>query len=1027
MLGPVRAEVDGRGVDLGGPVRRSVLTRLVAAHGQVVSTDRLLEDLWPAVPSPTALAALQVHVSHLRRALEPDRPPRARAEVLVSAAPGYALRLPRANVDAWRFEDAVAAGTDLEHALADGAGPPYAEVSDTAWAAPEAARLTELRLGAVETLAAERLGAGDPAAVVALLDRHAAEHPTREEAVRLLALGLYRCGRQADALAVLRRTRRHLADEFGVDPGPVLRSVEQAVLQQDPGLWPAVPPVPRTARTVEADPRALVGRDPELAVLTAAARDAAAAGEVRVVWVDGEAGAGKTTLLDAFTRTLTGWTTTWGRCPEVDGAPPGWAWREVLDDLGHTDPLPQNTFHLARTVADHLAAVAPVLVVLDDAHRADDVTRQLLRQVVDQLDETAAVVVCAYRGTEAGAGLGLVRAALAPAAAAHLDLAGLGREAVAALARSAGGRALDPTTVDWLTDRTGGNPLFVRELARLLAGPGPLAPATGPPTTVPAGIADVLRARLARLPAATVDLLRTAALLGRELDVDVLARVLDGVPGEAGGDGDGGDAVEDGLDTAVVAGLLEETTPGRVRFTHALVRDVLADDLLPARRRRTHGRVLAVLEDLAPHDVDALAHHALAGLTPATAARAREHAERAATRAARTSPQRAAELLTGALSAHDLTRAPDPAVETRLRCALVAALAAAGDAVAARAAQTTALARAGDDEQLLHAVLTCWDAPLVWTVRRETAGDPLRLRLLDRLPAPTGPADVVRREHARFLELETWDVPAAIACSARALAAARQAGDPRLLCLALNLRGYAALGPDLDAERGALADELVDLAGRHGLDDFLAVGLWLRFLARASRGDRAGATAAVAEATAVAGSGQLGHLLLVLSLWHAVVDLTDGRLEEGARRYAGATAALAAAGDATAPYMAAVGRFATAWHRGRPREALAEVRAADASGRGATAAPLVLCLLDAGRQEEARRRWAAREPVRRDMLWLALTALHAHAAARLGDAEAARELHADLLPFAGRYAGLDCGTLPVGPVDDTLAVLRPLL
>ncbi|GAA0302532.1 hypothetical protein GCM10009528_19530 [Kineococcus aurantiacus] len=1011
VLGAVRAEVDGRGVDLGGPVRRAVLARLVAAQGHVVFTDRLLEDLWPGVAPPTALAALQVHVSHLRRALEPDRPARGKATVLVSLAPGYALRLPRATVDAWRFEDAVTGGRDLDRALAGWSGPPYAEVADSLWAAPEAARLTELRLTGVETLAAARLEAGDTAAVVADLDRHAAEHPAREEAVRLLALALYRSGRQADALAALHRTRRHLAEEFGVDPGPVLRSVEVAVLRQDPALLLAPPVVTGPAPAPAAEPRALVGRDTELAALRTAAAEAVVAGEARVVWVDGEAGEGKSTLLDAFARTLTGWTATRGRCPEVDGAPPGWAWHEVLDDLGTPgvpDTLPRGTFHLARAVAAHLAAAAPALVVLDDVHRADDVTRQLLRQVVDQLDGTAALVVCAYRASEAGPGLAVVRAALAPASAGHLTLTGLDRTAVAALAQQAGGRALDPATVEWLTDRTGGNPLFVRELARLLAGPGS-------PGRVPAQIADVLRARLSRLPAATVELLRTAALLGRELDVDVLAGLSAEDP-------------EDALDTAVVAGLLEETAPGRVRFSHALVREVLADDLPPGRRRRLHGHVVRVLEELAPHDVDALAHHALAGLTPATARPARDHAERAAARAARTSPQRAAELLTGALTAHDLTRAPDAGVAVRLRSALVGALAAAGDAVGARAAQTAALADAGDDADLLRTVLTSWHAPLVWTVRREPAGDPRRLAALERLlAAPTPAADRVRLEHARFLELETWDVPASIACSARALEAARGSGDPRLLCLALNLRGYAALGPDLDDERPALADELVEVADRCGVDDFLAVGHWLRFLARASRGDLVGADASAAAAASVAGSGQVGHLLSVLAVWRAVVDLVEGRVEEGGARYAEATAAMAAAGDASAPYMAAVGRFATAWNRDRLREALPDMRFADASGRSSTAAPLVLCLLDAELVEEARERWAARTPVRRDMLWLPLTTLHAHAAARLGDARAAREFHADLLPFAGRYAGIDCGTLPVGPVADALAACRPLL
>src|SRR6478736_5384872 len=104
VLGPVRAWVDGQPVDLAGPKQRSVLVRLVLAHGQVVSVDRLIEDLWEGEPPPKALAALQAYISHLRRVLEPGRQRRAAAQVIVSAAPGYCLRLPEAAVDVWSVE-----------------------------------------------------------------------------------------------------------------------------------------------------------------------------------------------------------------------------------------------------------------------------------------------------------------------------------------------------------------------------------------------------------------------------------------------------------------------------------------------------------------------------------------------------------------------------------------------------------------------------------------------------------------------------------------------------------------------------------------------------------------------------------------------------------------------------------------------------------------------------------------------------------------------------------------------------------
>ncbi|MGW2218831.1 AfsR/SARP family transcriptional regulator, partial [Nonomuraea sp. NPDC001684] len=100
LLGPLHATMDGRRLDLGSARQRAVLARLVAADGQVVSTDRFIEDLWQGQPPPKALAALQVYVSNLRRVLEPDRPPRAPAGVIVSAPPGYRLCLPDEAVDA---------------------------------------------------------------------------------------------------------------------------------------------------------------------------------------------------------------------------------------------------------------------------------------------------------------------------------------------------------------------------------------------------------------------------------------------------------------------------------------------------------------------------------------------------------------------------------------------------------------------------------------------------------------------------------------------------------------------------------------------------------------------------------------------------------------------------------------------------------------------------------------------------------------------------------------------------------------
>ncbi|MDQ7809358.1 AfsR/SARP family transcriptional regulator [Amycolatopsis sp. A133] len=237
VLGAVRAlRDDGSPVELGGPRHREVLARLVAAEGRMVTTDTLVDDLWTDPPA-RAVGALRTFVAALRRALEPDRPPRTPPRVIVTEGPGYALRLPRADVDVHRFEDALdrtrrtpGAVTELSAALAAWRGTAYADVPGSAWAQRERTRLEELRLTAVELRARVLLDAGRGGDLVAELGAHVTEHPWREPAWGLLARALHRAGRQADALATLRRARAMLVDQLGLDPGPDLRRLETDIL-----------------------------------------------------------------------------------------------------------------------------------------------------------------------------------------------------------------------------------------------------------------------------------------------------------------------------------------------------------------------------------------------------------------------------------------------------------------------------------------------------------------------------------------------------------------------------------------------------------------------------------------------------------------------------------------------------------------------------------------------------------------------------------------------------------------------------
>jgi DNA-binding SARP family transcriptional activator len=246
VLGPLEVTADGVPVGVGGPRQRCVLARLVAARGQVVSTGRLIEDLYAGGAPPGAHAAVQSYVSRLRRVLEPGRAAWAPAGVLVASSPGYAVRLADGAVDAWSFEDEVSRAADLTDpaaaharlsaALARWRGTAFEEFGGLPWADLEASRLAELRLTALEARAGTALRLGRAAQVVADLERMTADQPLREEGWRLLALALYQSGRQADALAALRRVRALLATELGVDPGTALRDLERDILAQRPRL-----------------------------------------------------------------------------------------------------------------------------------------------------------------------------------------------------------------------------------------------------------------------------------------------------------------------------------------------------------------------------------------------------------------------------------------------------------------------------------------------------------------------------------------------------------------------------------------------------------------------------------------------------------------------------------------------------------------------------------------------------------------------------------------------------------------------
>ncbi|WP_431951709.1 BTAD domain-containing putative transcriptional regulator [Nocardia lijiangensis] len=1039
VLGSFAAEAGGESLPLGGPRQRGVLALLVAARGQVVPVDRMVEDLWRGEAPSRALASLQAYVSNLRRLLEPGRPPRTPARLLVSASPGYALRLPQEAVDAWRFEqlldqaralaDPRDARARLDEALALWRGPAFAEVADEPWAVAETARLNELRLVARELHIAAGLRLGHPATVVPEAERLTRDDPLREEGWRLYALALWSSGRQADALTALRRARTTFADELGLDPGPDLVALEEAILtQRTDVLRAAVPPHPADPPRPQATaspppnngPRAttFVGREGELSALVTAAGEAAADG-VRVALVTGEAGLGKSTLLEHLGARLgqDGWLVAAGRCPGVDSAPPAWAWVEALrkvavsvppgefaDGLAPllSDSAPVNgdaaagRFRLRQAVWNWLSAAAadrPVVVVLDDLHWADDATLELLGGGVDA--RAPILVVAAYRADESER-LTETLGSLARTAPLRLDLPGLNGEAVAELVRAE--CEADDATVAGIAERTGGNPFYVRESARLLNGEGALIALS----EVPEGVRDVLRRRLARLPESGVSVLRLAAVAGRESSVDVLVRAADT-------DEDG---VLDALDAGVIAGLLDEPGPGRVRFVHALVRDTLVTDVSRVRTTRMHARIAAALEGSG--DVAALAHHyARAGSPKAVGycVRAAELAE------ARYAHDVAAALLTDAV-----TNSTEPDERVGLLGRLLRAQVRAGAFAAARHTRERAVEYAesiGRDD-LMIAAFTAWTEPTPWQARTYGTVD---RPIVDRLSRLLERIDLA--PHVRSHLLIAYAHELVGEGDPTVTAAAREALD---LATAPRLRAAALLVLARDSGREEHSRELVQIGVEHDLPVYHVTGLLNQAANAAAANDPATMRRLTEEALDLARAYRMPEATGAAEIALATLVLVEGRFADAERLYAEATERMGRAGSVHAAGFLRLARAATWLNDGTLGDHLDDVRAFHEALGPMVADLLTLALHAAGRGDEARRARTAPSPIRPDFFFTFLTSLRAMAIVAVNNRDAAEEIYADLLPHRdGPPAGAASLSLALRPVAHTLGELALLL
>ena len=1064
LLGPLEAAVDGVPVMLGPPQQRALLALLLLNANEVVSRDRIVDELWGERPPTTAGKLVQVYVSALRKQLDPGR------DLLVTRSPGYVLRVEPDAVDLRRFERlldegraALAAGSPVtaserfREALALWRGPALADLAFAPFAQAEIARLDELRLdGVCDRIEADlALGRGG---VVTELEALVAEHPLRERLRGQLMLALYRSGRQADALAAYQDARRALVDELGIEPGRELRALEQAILRQDPSL--DVGPAAEPERTPAGS--GFVGRARELATLDAALDDALA-GNGRLALVAGEPGIGKSRLAEEVGQHARrrGARVYVGRCWEAGGAPAYWPWvqalrayirdsdpdalrvrlggegaelatilpevRALMPDLPESPPADSEgaRFRLLESVASFLrdaASDAPVVVGLDDLHAADAPSLLLLRFVAGQLAGAAILIVGCYRDTE-------VRPQLAETLAEVAREPGTQRLALRGLDGSDTSRLLSMTMGDAPPDElaeeihaeTQGNPLFAKEIGRLLAEEGQGASGRLP---LPQGVVEVIGRRLQRQSDRCRRVLELASIVGREFDPDVIGRL-----------GIEEDALFAALDEAARAGLVGAVpgASGRLRFSHILVRDALYEDLSPPQRLRLHRAVAEALEALyagnpEPHLAELARHYREAG--PQAVDKAIEYAQRAGDRAAsQYAYEDAAGWYASALEMLDTARSGDDDRARELLLSLGEALSRAGSGEEARRVLLRAADLAGQadrPDQLARAAIE-YGGRFGWA---RASIDPAYVPLLERALETVGTGDSVARVRllARLAAARRDDAPheRRVAIAAEALEMAERVGDPVTLAIALEGQWIGTEGPDGVHLAEPATSRMIELAERIGDKERMYEAHehrlnWLWML-----GDRSGVDV---EFDALA--GLVEELRQPAQRWHigtvrTMFALMEGRFEEAETLIEES----AARGRRVESWNAAVSQRVALFVLRREQGRLAELAAMiDRSVHEYPALLRFMCAraylkAEVGDEREARAVLDALlaldlEHEHRDAEWLFSMALLPDPCAALAHQRGAAQLYPLLAPFEHLYA--------VAPIEGTFgAVARGL-
>ena len=688
ILGPLEVMRLGDPVHFRGLRRRALLARLCVSANEVVAVDTLIFDLWADHPPENPVNALQAYVSHLRSALGSGSGGEVQQAIL-TRKPGYVLSVGADRHDALCFERLAAEGHAAlgedrpedaaricRQALALWRGPALAEFADEAWARPVAARLEDMRWAVLEDRFEADMALGRHSGLIGEIEAASARQPLRERFSAQLILALYRTGRQADALRAYQQVRRMLGEDLGIEPGPALRELEQAILQQKPQLdWtpperpaPTAPPATRPAGSVtrrnlppplagarRVSSPSFVSRSAELACLRAGL-DRACAGEPALVVVGGEAGVGKTRLVSELTASIgEADDILVGRCIDGGRLPYGPIIQALRSRMAEDDAVDEllgpGRAELARLLPDlaptaaadepdqgagsarlrmldsllgllqRLARSRPLVLVLEDIHWADPSTLELLVFLVRSLRSERILLVATYRSDDATASAPL-RPFLAEISRSplveRLELRRFTRDEVLAQLTGILGRPPDPAVVEAIWSRSGGNAFFAEELLTMEPQePGGATPSGGPGSrpALPTTLRDILLARIEAMSGPARSVVTAAAVGGPRVAHPLLAAVAPLAEP---------DLLAALREAAMHHVLVVEPTEDVYAFRHALLQEAAYGELLPGERHRLHAAYARALTErpelcAAPGAAADVANHWFAAGEPAEA------------------------------------------------------------------------------------------------------------------------------------------------------------------------------------------------------------------------------------------------------------------------------------------------------------------------------------------------------------------------------------------------------------------------